>query len=114
MNQSVQLQWRAVCPLDDIVPETGVGAFVDGEQIAIFRTSGDELYALDNHDPCSGANVLARGLLGSLGDRRVVASPLYKQHFTLTDGRCVEDETCSVRIWPVRLRDGLVELGIAG
>ena len=113
MTVSVTLQWRAVCVLDDILPETGVGALVERNQVAIFRTAADELFALDNHDPFSGANVLARGILGSLGSTRVVASPLYKQHFSLLDGSCIEDETVSLRTWPVRVRAGVVEVGCA-
>lgn len=109
MSQS--LQWHQVCSLDDILPETGVCALIDNRQVAIFRTLDDQLFALDNHDPFSGANVLARGILGSIGDKRVVASPLYKQHFCLDDGLCIEDETQAVTAWPVRARDGLVEVG---
>ncbi len=108
---SSSVQWRAVCTLQDIVPETGVCALLDGSQVAVFRTSDDQLFALDNRDPFSGANVLARGILGSIGDKRVVASPLYKQHFCLDDGKCIEDETQAIKAWPVRLRDGVIEIG---
>ncbi len=40
------------------------------------------MYALDNFDPASSrANVLSRGLTGDLQNERVVASPIYKNHF---------------------------------
>jgi len=32
----------------------------------------------------------------------VVASPIYKQHFRLEDGHCLEDETVQLRTWPLR------------
>lgn len=108
------LTWRKVCLLDDVLPETGVGALINAQQVAIFRTQDDQVFALDNHDPFSGANVLARGILGSIGEKRVVASPLYKQHFCLDDGSCIEDETQAIKSWPVRLRDGAIEIGCAG
>ncbi len=54
-------------------------------------------FAIDNVDPKSGASVLSRGLLGSLGDRVVVASPLYKNHFDLRTGECLEAPEHSVR-----------------
>ncbi|WP_422720130.1 nitrite reductase (NAD(P)H) small subunit [Franzmannia qiaohouensis] len=42
----------------------------------------------------------------SIADRSdikgVVASPIYKQHFRLEDGSCVEDDSVSLRTWPVR------------
>ncbi len=31
----------------------------------------------------------------------VVASPLYKQHFRLEDGQCLEDDSVTLRIWSV-------------
>ncbi|WP_322527884.1 nitrite reductase (NAD(P)H) small subunit [Salinicola sp. LHM] len=60
-----------------------------------------ELYAVDNHDPFSGANVIGRGIVGDLKGELVVASPIYKQHFRLTDGQCLEDATRRLRTWSV-------------
>ena len=42
-----------------------------------------QVYALDNFDPHSGANVLSRGIVGDLSGELVVASPVYKHHFSL-------------------------------
>jgi nitrite reductase (NADH) small subunit len=36
---------------------------------------------------------------------------LYKQHFSLRDGRCLEDPQQALQVWPVRLRGEQVELG---
>ena len=92
-----------VCHLNDIVPYTGVCALVGGRQIAVFRLGNDKLYAIDNYDPFSHANVLSRGIVGDLDGEIVVASPVYKQHFSLTSGRCLEDPAVSVSVFPVRL-----------
>src|SRR6185312_7945546 len=73
-------EWTSVCRIGEIVPDTGVCALVEGEQVAVFRLAGDALYAIDNVDPDCGAAVLARGLTGNLGERVVVASPIHKQH----------------------------------
>lgn len=101
--------WRPVCPLEDIVPDAGVAALIDGKQIAVFRMRVDDrVYAIDNGDPFSGANVLSRGLLGDLQGERVVASPIYKQHFALATGRCLEDAGKSVKAYPARVEDGIV------
>ena len=92
-----------VCKLDDIVPNTGVCALVDGRQVAVFRVasglSDDHVYAIGNRDPFSGANVLSRGIVGDLNGELVVASPVYKQHFSLLDGRCIEDASVSVPVY---------------
>lgn len=105
--------WLAVCALEDIVPDTGVCALVDGEQVAVFRVGHDDLHAIANFDPNANAAVLSRGLVGSLGGRMVVASPIYKQHFDLCTGECLEAPQHSVRVWPARLRDdGQVLIGV--
>ncbi|RAO75259.1 nitrite reductase small subunit NirD [Dyella jiangningensis] len=99
------IDWTSICRLDEIVPDTGVCALVDGEQVAVFRLRSEALYAIDNIDPHSQAAVLSRGLVGSLGERIVVASPIHKQHFDLRTGECLEMPQHPVRTWQVR-RDG--------
>jgi NAD(P)H-dependent nitrite reductase small subunit len=96
-----------VCGFDDILDCAGVCALVDGEQVAMFRV-GEEVFALENQDPFSGANVIARGLVGDLAGQLVVASPVYKQHFNLRTGRCLEDESVTLRAWPCGVLDGRV------
>ena len=92
-----------VCALDDIVPGAGVAALVDGEQVAIFRLEDDSVHAVGNLDPFSRANVLSRGIVGDLNGELVVASPLYKQHFSLLTGRCIEDASVSVLVYRARV-----------
>ncbi len=99
--------WSCVCELDDVWPGTGVCALVNGRQIAVFRV-GDALYALDNYDPASGANVLSRGIVGDVKGECVVASPVYKHHYSLLTGRCLEDAAKSVNVYPVRALDGRI------
>jgi nitrite reductase (NADH) small subunit len=107
------LRWMDVCALEDILPDAGVCALIEGRQVAVFRLGGsDEVFAIDNYDPNSGANVLSRGIVGDLGGQLVVASPVYKQHFSLTTGVCLEDPTASVRAYPARVVDGRVLVGI--
>src|SRR5437762_13642021 len=96
-----------VCRLDDIVPGTGVAALVGGEQVAVFRID-QEIYALGNRDPFSGANVLSRGIVGDLKGELVVASPVYKQHFSLATGRCIEDSAVRIPVYATRAEGGTV------
>jgi nitrite reductase (NADH) small subunit len=56
-------QWIAVCPLDRILPNTGVCALVEQQQVAVFRID-NAVYAIANYDPFSKANVLSRGIVG--------------------------------------------------
>tara|TARA_R110002051_G_scaffold75005_5_gene136709 strand:+ start:754 stop:1140 length:387 start_codon:yes stop_codon:yes gene_type:complete len=103
-----------ICNLNDIIPETGVCALVDGKQIAIFRTKHNHLFALDNYDPFSQANVLSRGLIGGTTvtndagiDEAIlyVASPIYKQRFNLATGQCLDDESIKLNTYQVALNE---------
>lgn len=106
--------WRTVCALGELWPDSGVAALIGQEQVAVFRVGeGEEIYAIGNRDPFSGANVLARGIVGDLGGELVVASPVYKQHFQLRDGLCLEDASVSVPIYAVRVYNGAVQVGAA-
>lgn len=107
------LVWTTVCKVDDILPDTGVCALVEDRHVAVFRVGQSDFYSIDNVDPKSGASVLSRGLLGSLGEHVVVASPLYKNHFDLNTGECLEAPEHSVRAHSVRVDDQrvLVALG---
>ncbi len=110
--------------LGEIGFDRGVAALVCGEQVAVFVLraangevrvtagggAGDDVepgdvsvHAVANHDPFSGANVIARGLVGSVGDAATVASPIYKQRFDLVTGRCLDDDAVSLAVYPVRL-----------
>lgn len=104
------MNWINVCKLEDIVPNTGVAALIDGHQVAIFRLSDDQVFAVDNHDPASNANVLSRGMVGDVGGELVVASPIYKHHFRLKDGVCLEDKTFNITAHPVKISDGMVQI----
>ena len=101
-------EWVAICRLEDIVPNTGVCALVGGRQVAVFRLDDDSVYALDNHDPFSRANVLSRGIVGDLKGELVVASPVYKQHFSLATGQCLEDAAVRLAVFPVRIEGDTV------
>ncbi|MDQ3904204.1 MAG: nitrite reductase small subunit NirD [Actinomycetota bacterium] len=110
MTLQMQAQWIAVCRYDDLIPERGVAALVDGEAVALFRAFDGRLYALSNLDPFSNASVLSRGIVGDRGGRPTVASPIYKQVFELATGMCLDDPTVAVRTYPTRLVDGIVEV----
>ena len=117
---------QTICKLDDIIPEAGVCALVSTEagdkQVAIFRTKEDELFAIDNFDPFSNANVLSRGLIGGTvvtneageeTDILYVASPIYKQRFNLATGQCLDDETVKLGSYEVILDGDTVIVGAA-
>jgi nitrite reductase (NADH) small subunit len=103
-----------VCRLKDLSPERGTAALVDGIQVALFRTHDDQVYAVQQLDPYSGAHVISRGIVGSRGDAPTVASPMYKQVFDLRTGTCLDPvgkEPRALRTFTVEVTDGIVSVG---
>lgn len=106
------VEWVDVCFKNDLSPNTGLCALVNGKQVALFYSKRlDEVFAIGNYDPIGKANVLSRGIIGSMGEEVVVASPLYKQHFSLRSGECLEDPESKVPVYPVHIVDDRIHVG---
>ena len=97
-----------VCPVAELPVNLGVGALVKGQQVAVFKLKSGEIYAVGNFDPFSEANVLSRGLVGDLQGHKVVASPIYKHHYNLATGECLEDESVKIPAYSVVVQDEYV------
>ena len=103
-------RWQEICGLDEIPEQAGIGARLGRKPIALFRF-GKSVYALDDQEPGSDANVLSRGILGDAAGEPVVISPLYKQRIRLRDGCQVDNGEPAVRAWPVKIENGKVWVG---
>ncbi len=105
--------WITICNSDDISPNSGVCAKVGGHQVAIFFSQRTQSYhAISNYDPIGEANVLSRGIIGSIGDQLCVASPLYKQHYSLTTGQCLEQPNVVIPVFDVKLEQGKIHVAV--
>lgn len=111
--------WKAVCTKRQLIPERGVAVLVRDQQVALFRiTSGsgqattDFVYAVGHRDPFADANVIARGIVGSVGQgggqRDTVASPMYKHVFDLATGECLTDPSRSLPVYRTWIAGGVV------
>ncbi|WP_395105730.1 nitrite reductase small subunit NirD [Actinomadura sp. SCN-SB] len=96
------VRWHDICAYDDLLPERGVCAMVEGVQVAVFRVFDGGLFALSNLDPFSGAQVMSRGILGTRGGAPTVASPMFKQVFDLRSGVCLDDPRVALPTFAVR------------
>lgn len=112
ISNPIHADWQIICSIDDLVPGSGVAVWLNGCSAALFWLPDQEpgLYVLAHHDPLSGAEVLAHGLLCESGGVWSVASPLYKHHYRLTDGVCLEQPDITLQTWPVRLEDQQVQI----
>jgi nitrite reductase (NADH) small subunit len=70
------------------------------------------VHAIGNVDPFSGAAVLSRGIVGDRGGVPTVASPVYKQVFSLVDGRCLDDPAVRVEVYEVAVDGATVSLRV--
>lgn len=108
--------WIAVCTMRQLVPERGVAVLVADHQVALFRVTSpvgeDFVYAVGHRDPFSDANVIARGIVGSVGSgddlRDTVASPMYKHVFDLATGECLTDPSGRLPVYRTWIAGGVV------
>jgi nitrite reductase (NADH) small subunit len=110
---STSNNWITVCSDTDLVNNSGVCALLNQQQIALFKiknSDGEQVFALSNWDPLGKANVLYRGLLGSVQETKVVISPLYKQRYCLESGQCLDDDAIKLVVYPVRIEQNQVQL----
>lgn len=106
------MSWYPVCPFHRLPVERAVCVLVRGEQIALVRTRDDQLYAVDNLDPVSGAMVMSRGIVGSRGEVDVLISPMHKQAYDLATGQCLDLPDLWLGIHDVRVIGGDVEVSL--
>lgn len=99
-------QWLEVGNLNDI-PRLGSRVVKNGdEEIAIFRTADDRLFALRNACPHKGGP-LSEGMVH--GER--VACPLHNWNIDLESGEAVAPDKGCARRYEVKLEQGRVLLG---
>ena len=121
-EHTVNKDWVTLCGIEDLVANSGICALVakpseQGEelekQLAIFSipSSEEKVFAVDNFDPIGKANVLYRGIVGSNNGEPIVASPLYKQQFSLKTGCCIQEEA-TIGAYPARIQNQAIQVYI--
>lgn len=95
--------WLNICALDDI-PVRGARRFqaASGE-IAVFRTSSQDVYAINNRCPHKNGP-LSEGIVHDTG----VTCPLHSLVIDLATGEARGGDKGCVRTFPVKVADGRV------
>jgi nitrite reductase (NADH) small subunit len=107
--------WKSICNEQDLAPNVGSCALVEDKHVAIFNCKRtNKLYAIANYDPIGKASILSRGIIGSIEGQPYVASPLYKQHFHLVTGKCLEEPEYQLETYPVRSVNGEIQVQLPG
>ncbi|MGJ7030310.1 nitrite reductase small subunit NirD [Niabella hirudinis] len=107
--------WIYACKVTDMPHNGGVCVQYGGEQIALYYfTHRNEWYATQNLCPHKKQMALSRGMLGSQQGTPKVACPFHKKTFSLRDGQCLNDETCSaIKTYPVKIQGEKVFIDVA-
>jgi nitrite reductase (NADH) small subunit len=104
--------WQRACRVDDLEPSWGEAVLLRAKQIALVLFSPREIYAVEHQDPATGSYVMARGIVGSKGDRPTIASPLHKQVYDLGTGECFTHPELVLSTYRTRVVCGFVEVEV--
>jgi nitrite reductase (NADH) small subunit len=99
------MNWLNICALTDI-PQLGA-RIVEGPKgdIAIFRTSSDEVFALDDRCPHKHGP-LSQGIVFG----KTVACPLHNWQISLDSGEALAPDVGCAHKYPVKVENGRVFL----
>lgn len=100
-------EWKQVAALEDI-PRLGSRVVKTSTQdIAVFRTAEDKVFALHDHCPHKGGP-LSQGIVH--GEK--VTCPLHGWNIGLSDGQAVAPDVGSTACIEVKLENGLIFLKV--
>lgn len=106
--------WFKAAPVTDFPDNAGACIRYRGMQIAVFKFARrDQWYACQNLCPHKKQMILSRGIIGSAGEEPKVACPFHKRTFSLRNGECLNAAEENIKIFPVKVEDGFVYIGIA-
>lgn len=108
-----QTRWFKVASVSAFPENGGACVRYENRQIAVFNfTRRNEWYACQNRCPHKMQMVLSRGIIGSQENEPKVACPFHKRTFSLKTGECLNGEEQSLNVYPVKVEDGYVYIGI--
>jgi len=96
--------WRRVCPLEGLPVGRATRIEVDGTPIGVFHTA-DGLFAMEDHCLHAGGPLHEGELEGT-----TVTCPWHGWQFDVTTGRCDLNPMVALGRYPVRVRDGWIEV----
>jgi nitrite reductase (NADH) small subunit len=107
------ITWEKTIKASDVPENDGVAIILDGKQIAVFNfTVEGKWFAVQNLCPHKNEMALSRGLLGDVNGEPKIACPFHKKTFSLETGNCLNDDLCSVDVYPIKIEEGYVFIGI--
>lgn len=115
IQETIRGSHLSVCRTEDLEPGWGEAAWLDGAQLALYRTENENYFASSHHCPTSGAKVMARGILGdtTIEGQSVatIACPLHKEIFRLDTGDCLNGTGDRLPVFDVLEHQGQLWVG---
>ena len=100
--------WIKICGLEDI-PQLGARVVrIDNDDIAVFRTRQDKVFALRDRCPHK-EGPLSQGIVHG----NHVTCPLHNLVMDLTDGKAVAPDEGCADVYPVKVEAGCVSIALA-
>jgi nitrite reductase (NADH) small subunit len=108
-----KITWFKAARTEDIPENGGACIKYNNEQIALFNfTKRNEWYATQNLCPHKMQMALSRGMIGDKEGEPKVACPFHKKTFALKTGECMSGEEYKIKVYPVKVEDGFVYIGV--
>lgn len=105
--------WFKAAHTKDFPEDGGACVKFNDHQIAVFNFSRrGEWYACQNMCPHKMQMVLSRGMIGSTEGEPKVACPFHKKTFSLKNGSCLNAEEEKIIVYPVKVVDDFVYVGL--
>ena len=112
-DSKTSVHWFKAARVTDFPENEGACIRYKNTQIAVFNFSRkNEWYACQNLCPHKQQMILARGIIGTSGEEPKVACPFHKRTFSLRNGECLNASEESISVFPVRIHDGYVYVGV--
>lgn len=109
------ITWFNAGPETRFPENAGVCIRCGDQQIAVFKFSRrNTWYACQNLCPHKQQMILSRGMIGSCGDEPKVACPFHKRTFSLRNGECLNAAEERISVYPVKVEEGMVYVGLRG
>lgn len=101
-------KYTAVGKLDEFLMRIGRVVWIEGEEVAVFRTSDGRMFALENKSPHPKGGPLAEGIVSG----HYLYDPLYDWRIDLETGLVEDPDDGQVRTYPVRIVGDIVEIAV--
>jgi nitrite reductase (NADH) small subunit len=108
MDMKVKSNWIRICPVDDI-PVLGARVVEhDGDDVAVFRTGDNKVFALLDRCPHKGGP-LSQGIVHG----ETVTCPLHGWHIALDSGEAKAPDVGCARRFACKVENGEVHLDLS-